>query len=45
MPITVSCEKCVPYGQYVTLTNLKLSGLDVALRITEFAVYGLEIDL
>ena len=45
LPITVSCEKCMPYGQYITVARVNLAGTDPALRITEFAIYGHEIDL
>ena len=42
LPIAISCEKCMPYGKYVTV---KLGLDDDHLRFTEIALYGHEIDL
>ena len=42
LPITLSCEKCMPYGKYV-IVRLGLD--DDHMRITEIALYGHEIEL
>ena len=41
LPIAISCEKCMPYGKYVTVQL----GMANQFRISEIALYGHEIEL
>lgn len=37
-PFTISCEKCMPVGSYITLQN----GVDVGIRLSEISIIGIE---
>ena len=41
LPITLKCEKCMPYGKYVILQN----GVKGAFGITEVGIYGIPLKL
>ena len=41
LPITLKCEKCMPYGKYVILQH----GFKGSFGITEVGIYGIPLDL
>ena len=43
LPISLTCEKCMPYGKYVILQNG--AGVGDVLRIAEIAIYGIKMNL